>query len=77
MRRQRWLQRYIRQPGRRLLQRPGVALGVKISSPNSELCGAEQNLIDRTKDEAAARKFISLTTRLQRVGNGNRVQAFT
>lgn len=25
-----------------------------------ELCGAEQNLIDRTKDEAAAKKFISL-----------------
>lgn len=25
-----------------------------------ELCGAEQNLIDRTKDEAAAHKFISL-----------------
>ncbi len=25
-----------------------------------ELCGAEQNLIDRTKDETAARKFISL-----------------
>ena len=23
-----------------------------------ELCGAEQNLIDRTKDEAAAKKFI-------------------
>lgn len=25
-----------------------------------ELCGVEQNLIDRTKDEAAAKKFISL-----------------
>ncbi|HMK03298.1 MAG TPA: altronate dehydratase family protein [Ferruginibacter sp.] len=27
-----------------------------------ELCGVEQSLIDRTKDEAAARKFISLMT---------------
>lgn len=27
-----------------------------------ELCGAEQNLIDRTIDESAARKFIQLMT---------------
>ena len=40
-----------------------VALGGKILLAEfPELCGAEQNLIDRTKDEAAARKFISLMT---------------
>jgi len=38
-----------------------VALGGKILLAEfPELCGAEQNLIDRTKDEAAARKFIRL-----------------
>ncbi|MEH6306648.1 altronate dehydratase family protein [Olivibacter sp. CPCC 100613] len=38
-----------------------VALGGKILLAEfPELCGAEQNLIDRTKDEEAARKFISL-----------------
>jgi altronate hydrolase len=38
-----------------------VALGGKILLAEfPELCGAEQNLIDRTKDEAAAQKFIHL-----------------
>lgn len=38
-----------------------VALGGKILLAEfPELCGAEQQLIDRTTDEAAARKFISL-----------------
>ena len=40
-----------------------VALGGKILLAEfPELCGAEQNLIDRTKDEAAAKKFIYLMT---------------
>ena len=40
-----------------------VALGGKILLAEfPELCGAEQNLIDRTKDEAAAKKFIHLMT---------------
>ncbi len=40
-----------------------VALGGKILLAEfPELCGVEQNLIDRTKDEAAAKKFISLMT---------------
>ncbi len=40
-----------------------VALGGKILLAEfPELCGAEQQLIDRTKDEAAARKFIHLMT---------------
>ncbi|MEO7310221.1 MAG: altronate dehydratase family protein [Chitinophagaceae bacterium] len=40
-----------------------VALGGKILLAEfPELCGAEQNLIDRTIDEAAARKFIHLMT---------------
>jgi altronate hydrolase len=40
-----------------------VALGGRILLAEfPELCGVEQNLIDRTKDEAAARKFISLMT---------------
>ncbi len=40
-----------------------VALGGKILLAEfPELCGAEQDLIDRTKDEAAAKKFISLMT---------------
>lgn len=38
-----------------------VALGATVLLAEfPELCGAEQNLIDRTKDEAAARKFIHL-----------------
>ncbi len=38
-----------------------VALGGKILLAEfPELCGAEQNLIDRTKDEGAAKKFIKL-----------------
>jgi len=38
-----------------------VALGGKILLAEfPELCGAEQNLIDRTRDEAAAKKFIRL-----------------
>ncbi|MDR0793932.1 MAG: altronate dehydratase family protein [Chitinophagaceae bacterium] len=40
-----------------------VALGGKILLAEfPELCGAEQELIDRTKDEAAAKKFIRLMT---------------
>lgn len=40
-----------------------VALGGKILLAEfPELCGAEQDLIDRTKEEAAARKFIHLMT---------------
>jgi altronate hydrolase len=40
-----------------------VALGGKVLLAEfPELCGAEQDLIDRTKDEAAAKKFIYLMT---------------
>lgn len=40
-----------------------VALGGKVLLAEfPELCGAEQHLIDRTKDEAAAKKFIHLMT---------------
>lgn len=40
-----------------------VALGGKVLLAEfPELCGAEQGLIDRTKDEAAAKKFIRLMT---------------
>lgn len=40
-----------------------VGLGGKILLAEfPELCGAEQNLIDRTKEEAAAKKFIHLMT---------------
>ena len=40
-----------------------VALGGRILLAEfPELCGAEQNLIDRTADEAAAKKFIHLMT---------------
>lgn len=40
-----------------------VALGGKILLAEfPELCGVEQNLIDRTEDEAAAKKFIHLMT---------------
>jgi len=38
-----------------------VALGATVLLAEfPELCGAEQNMIDRTRDEAAARKFMSL-----------------
>jgi len=52
-----------------------VALGGKILLAEfPELCGAEQQLIDRTKDEAAAKKFIRLMTEYNeeahRVGSG-------
>jgi altronate hydrolase len=40
-----------------------VALGGRVLLAEfPELCGVEQNLIDRTKDEAAAKKFIQLMT---------------
>ncbi len=40
-----------------------VALGGKVLLAEfPELCGVEQNLIDRTADEAAAKKFIQLMT---------------
>ncbi len=40
-----------------------VGLGGKVLLAEfPELCGAEQNLIDRTKNEAAAKKFIQLMT---------------
>jgi altronate hydrolase len=40
-----------------------VGLGGKILLAEfPELCGVEQNLIDRTEDEAAAKKFITLMT---------------
>lgn len=52
-----------------------VALGGKILLAEfPELCGAEQNLIDRTIDEAAAKKFIHLMStyseQAERVGSG-------
>lgn len=52
-----------------------VALGGKVLLAEfPELCGAEQDLIDRTKDEAAAKKFIHLMTAYNdaahRVGSG-------
>jgi altronate hydrolase len=52
-----------------------VALGGKILLAEfPELCGAEQNLIDRTTDEAAAQKFIRLmktySEQAERVGSG-------
>lgn len=52
-----------------------VALGGKILLAEfPELCGAEQNLIDRTTDEAAAKKFIQLMStyseQAERVGSG-------
>ena len=52
-----------------------VALGGKILLAEfPELCGVEQNLIDRTKDEAAAKKFIQLMTNYNdsalKVGSG-------
>jgi altronate hydrolase len=41
-----------------------VALNAKVLLAEfPELCGAEQNLIDRTEDEAAARKFMHLMKR--------------
>ena len=52
-----------------------VALGGKVLLAEfPELCGAEQNLIDRTRDEVAAKKFIHLMTAYSdaaaRVGSG-------
>ncbi len=52
-----------------------VALGAKVLLAEfPELCGAEQNLIDRTRDEAAAKKFIRLmgaySEAAERVGSG-------
>lgn len=52
-----------------------VALGGKILLAEfPELCGAEQNLIDRTLDEASANKFIHLmgtySEQAERVGSG-------
>ncbi|MGB3007999.1 MAG: altronate dehydratase family protein [Chitinophagaceae bacterium] len=52
-----------------------VALGGKIILAEfPELCGAEQNLIDRTIDESAAKKFIHLMTayseQAERSGSG-------
>lgn len=52
-----------------------VALGAKVLLAEfPELCGAEQDLIDRTKDESAARKFIRLmqnyNEEAHRVGSG-------
>lgn len=52
-----------------------VALGGKVLLAEfPELCGAEQNLIDRTIEESAAKKFISLMTAYsdsaERVGSG-------
>ncbi|MFZ9386245.1 MAG: UxaA family hydrolase [Chitinophagaceae bacterium] len=52
-----------------------VALGGKILLAEfPELCGAEQNLIDRTPDEATARKFIRLmrtyNEQAEKVGSG-------
>lgn len=52
-----------------------VALGAKILLAEfPELCGAEQELIDRTREEAAARKFIELmenyNEQAHKVGSG-------
>jgi len=52
-----------------------VALGGRILLAEfPELCGVEQNLIDRTRDEAAAKKFITLMTNYNesamKVGSG-------
>ncbi|MDE3234760.1 MAG: altronate dehydratase [Bacteroidota bacterium] len=52
-----------------------VALGGKVLLAEfPELCGAEQDLIDRTQEEAAAKKFISLmgaySESAERVGSG-------
>jgi altronate hydrolase len=52
-----------------------VALGGRVLLAEfPELCGVEQNLIDRTKDEAAAKKFIYLMTNYNesaiKVGSG-------
>lgn len=52
-----------------------VALGGKILLAEfPELCGAEQNLIDRTPDEASAKKFMQLmgaySEQAERVGSG-------
>ncbi len=52
-----------------------VALGGRVLLAEfPELCGVEQNLIDRTKDETAAKKFIQLMTNYNesafKVGSG-------
>lgn len=52
-----------------------AALGAKVLLAEfPELCGAEQQMIDRTKDEAAAKKFIRLMTtynaQAESVGSG-------
>lgn len=52
-----------------------VALGGKVLLAEfPELCGAEQNLIDRTEDEQAAKKFIALmsaySSAAEQVGSG-------
>ena len=52
-----------------------VALGGKVLLAEfPELCGAEQNLIDRTVDEASAKKFIHLMStyseQAEKVGSG-------
>ncbi|MBP6288131.1 MAG: UxaA family hydrolase, partial [Ferruginibacter sp.] len=52
-----------------------VALGGRVLLAEfPELCGVEQNLIDRTKDEATAKKFIQLMTNYNdsalKVGSG-------
>ncbi|UKT63698.1 UxaA family hydrolase [Pedobacter mucosus] len=47
-----------------------VALGgTVLLAEFPELCGAEQQLIDRTKDETAARKFIELMTAYSRAAD--------
>src|SRR5690606_35992619 len=52
-----------------------VALGAKVLLAEfPELCGTEQDMIDRTKDEASAKKFIELMSAYsdsaERVGSG-------
>src|ERR1700750_553909 len=58
---QRWFQRISANPAVGYTSDLVVALGGKILLAEfPELCGAEQQLIDRTIDEAAAKKFIRL-----------------
>src|SRR5204863_7361631 len=57
------LQWYFCKPRSWICFGPGCCSGRKnITGRIPELCGAEQDLIDRTKDEAAAKKFIYLMT---------------
>ena len=60
--RERWLQRHYGQPGRRVYCADlVVALGGKILLAEfPELCGVEQELVDRSVNETVARKFIRL-----------------